>query len=145
MLIHDYHSKRQIAFSYCFCFLPNLDQHAFYPEITKGEKSTSATSASHKMANLRCLGNYYLRSFFPESIKEGLTRQQCSKGADFTDILRPMRSVTSFEMCIWKTGGEIVDNSEHNKMLDFMIGAVSVVLEISFFFFPRLYSRTALQ
>nr|XP_021137725.1 telomere repeats-binding bouquet formation protein 1 isoform X4 [Columba livia] len=32
------------------------DQHAFYPEITKEEKSTSATSASHKMANLRCLG-----------------------------------------------------------------------------------------
>ncbi|XP_071670443.1 telomere repeats-binding bouquet formation protein 1 isoform X2 [Patagioenas fasciata] len=32
------------------------DQHAFYPEITKEENSTSATSASHKMANLRCLG-----------------------------------------------------------------------------------------
>ncbi|NWQ73217.1 TERB1 protein, partial [Columbina picui] len=47
---------RQIAFSYWFCFLPNLDQHAFYSEITKEEKSTSATSASHKMANLRCLG-----------------------------------------------------------------------------------------
>ncbi|KAK2529911.1 hypothetical protein Q9233_006296 [Columba guinea] len=31
------------------------DQHAFYPEVTKEEKSTSATSASHKMANLRCL------------------------------------------------------------------------------------------
>ncbi|NWX03607.1 TERB1 protein, partial [Caloenas nicobarica] len=47
---------RQIAFSYCFCFLPNLDENAFYPEITKEEKSTSATSACQKMADLRCLG-----------------------------------------------------------------------------------------
>ncbi|KAF1648715.1 Telomere repeats-binding bouquet formation protein 1, partial [Aptenodytes patagonicus] len=39
-----------------FFFLPNLDQHSFYSEITKEEKSTSPTSASHKMANLRCLG-----------------------------------------------------------------------------------------
>ncbi|XP_050760047.1 telomere repeats-binding bouquet formation protein 1 [Gymnogyps californianus] len=31
-------------------------QHSFYSEITKEEKSTSATSASHKMADLRCLG-----------------------------------------------------------------------------------------
>ncbi|XP_054696262.1 telomere repeats-binding bouquet formation protein 1 isoform X2 [Grus americana] len=31
------------------------DQHSFYSEITK-EKSTSTTSASHKMAHLRCLG-----------------------------------------------------------------------------------------
>ncbi|KAF1447128.1 Telomere repeats-binding bouquet formation protein 1, partial [Spheniscus demersus] len=37
-------------------FLPNLDQHSFYSELTKEEKSTSPTSASHKMANLRCLG-----------------------------------------------------------------------------------------
>ncbi|KAF1672181.1 TERB1 protein, partial [Pygoscelis papua] len=37
-------------------FLPNLDQHSFYSEITKEEKSTSPTSASHKMANLRCSG-----------------------------------------------------------------------------------------
>ncbi|KAF1504857.1 Telomere repeats-binding bouquet formation protein 1, partial [Eudyptula minor] len=36
-------------------FLPNLDQHSFYSELTKEEKSTS-TSASHQMANLRCLG-----------------------------------------------------------------------------------------
>ncbi|KAM6324642.1 telomere repeats-binding bouquet formation protein 1 isoform 3-T3 [Podargus strigoides] len=31
-------------------------QHSFYSEITKEEKSTSATSASHKKADLRCLG-----------------------------------------------------------------------------------------
>ncbi|NXS61701.1 TERB1 protein, partial [Brachypteracias leptosomus] len=37
-------------------FLPYLDQHSFYSEITKGGKSTSTTSASHKMADLRCLG-----------------------------------------------------------------------------------------
>ncbi|NXW84662.1 TERB1 protein, partial [Alopecoenas beccarii] len=56
MLMHDYHGKRQVAFSYWFCVLPKLEQHAFYPEITKEEKTTSAISASHKMANLRCLG-----------------------------------------------------------------------------------------
>ncbi|NXE19864.1 TERB1 protein, partial [Ardeotis kori] len=39
-----------------FFFLPNLDQHSFYSEITKEENSTSAASASHKMADLRCLG-----------------------------------------------------------------------------------------
>ncbi|NWX53284.1 TERB1 protein, partial [Steatornis caripensis] len=39
-----------------FFFLPNLDQHLFYSDITKGKKSTSTTSASHKMADLRCLG-----------------------------------------------------------------------------------------
>ncbi|XP_068267703.1 telomere repeats-binding bouquet formation protein 1 [Nyctibius grandis] len=32
------------------------DQHSFYSEITKEDKSTSATSATHKMADLRCLG-----------------------------------------------------------------------------------------
>ncbi|XP_009581368.1 PREDICTED: telomere repeats-binding bouquet formation protein 1, partial [Fulmarus glacialis] len=32
------------------------DQHSFFSEITKEEKSTSTTSASHKMADLRCLG-----------------------------------------------------------------------------------------
>ncbi|XP_075366936.1 telomere repeats-binding bouquet formation protein 1 [Mycteria americana] len=32
------------------------DQHSSYLEITKEEKSTSAISASHKMADLRCLG-----------------------------------------------------------------------------------------
>ncbi|KAM9289193.1 LOW QUALITY PROTEIN: telomere repeats-binding bouquet formation protein 1 [Morus bassanus] len=32
------------------------DQHSFYLEITKEEESTSAASASHKMADLRCLG-----------------------------------------------------------------------------------------
>ncbi|NXV33698.1 TERB1 protein, partial [Rissa tridactyla] len=37
-------------------FLPNLDQHLFYSDITREEKSTSATSASHKMADLRCIG-----------------------------------------------------------------------------------------
>ncbi|NXD79130.1 TERB1 protein, partial [Halcyon senegalensis] len=37
-------------------FFPNLDCHSFYSEITKEGKSTSATSASHKMADLRCLG-----------------------------------------------------------------------------------------
>ncbi|NWR64630.1 TERB1 protein, partial [Bucorvus abyssinicus] len=37
-------------------FLPNLDQHSFYSEITKERKSTSTTSASHKMTDLRCLG-----------------------------------------------------------------------------------------
>ncbi|KAM8983998.1 telomere repeats-binding bouquet formation protein 1 [Ara ararauna] len=36
-----------------FFFLPNLNQHS---EITKGEKSTSATSASQKMADFRCSG-----------------------------------------------------------------------------------------
>lgn len=45
-------------------FLPDLDQHSFYSEINKEEKSTSTTSASHKMADLRCLGKYYLRSVF---------------------------------------------------------------------------------
>ncbi|NXX56056.1 TERB1 protein, partial [Scopus umbretta] len=40
----------------CFFFLPNLDQHSFYLEITKEEKSTSTASASQKMADLRCLG-----------------------------------------------------------------------------------------
>ncbi|KAM6123956.1 LOW QUALITY PROTEIN: telomere repeats-binding bouquet formation protein 1 [Phoenicopterus ruber ruber] len=32
------------------------DQHSFYSEITKEEKSASTTSASHKKADLRCLG-----------------------------------------------------------------------------------------
>ncbi|XP_054054302.1 telomere repeats-binding bouquet formation protein 1 isoform X11 [Rissa tridactyla] len=32
------------------------DQHLFYSDITREEKSTSATSASHKMADLRCIG-----------------------------------------------------------------------------------------
>ncbi|XP_074896116.1 telomere repeats-binding bouquet formation protein 1 isoform X8 [Buteo buteo] len=32
------------------------DQHSFYSEINKEEKSTSTTSASHKTADLRCLG-----------------------------------------------------------------------------------------
>ncbi|KAM6063617.1 telomere repeats-binding bouquet formation protein 1 isoform 3-T3 [Theristicus caerulescens] len=32
------------------------DQHSFYSEMTKKEKSTSTTSASHKMSDLRCLG-----------------------------------------------------------------------------------------
>ncbi|XP_010280048.1 PREDICTED: telomere repeats-binding bouquet formation protein 1 [Phaethon lepturus] len=32
------------------------DQHSSYLEISKEEKSTSTTSASHKMADLRCLG-----------------------------------------------------------------------------------------
>ncbi|XP_035747422.1 telomere repeats-binding bouquet formation protein 1 [Egretta garzetta] len=32
------------------------DQHSFYSELTKEEKSTSTASASHKMANLKCLG-----------------------------------------------------------------------------------------
>nr|XP_009927499.1 PREDICTED: telomere repeats-binding bouquet formation protein 1 isoform X7 [Haliaeetus albicilla] len=32
------------------------DQHSFYSEINKEEESTSTTSASHKMADLRCLG-----------------------------------------------------------------------------------------
>ncbi|NXN75247.1 TERB1 protein, partial [Himantopus himantopus] len=37
-------------------FLPNLDQHSFYSERTREEKSTSTTSASHKMPDLRCIG-----------------------------------------------------------------------------------------
>ncbi|NXI61329.1 TERB1 protein, partial [Anseranas semipalmata] len=37
-------------------FLPNLDQHSFYSEITKKEKSTLTTTASLKMTDLRCLG-----------------------------------------------------------------------------------------
>ncbi|XP_074769560.1 telomere repeats-binding bouquet formation protein 1 [Athene noctua] len=32
------------------------DQHSLYSEIINEEKSSSTTSASHKMANLRCLG-----------------------------------------------------------------------------------------
>ncbi|NXP47611.1 TERB1 protein, partial [Heliornis fulica] len=37
-------------------FFPNLDQHFLYSERTKEEKKTSATSASPKAADLRCLG-----------------------------------------------------------------------------------------
>ncbi|NXM33761.1 TERB1 protein, partial [Oxyruncus cristatus] len=37
-------------------FLPHLDQNSSYSEITRKHKSTSATSSSHKMANLRCSG-----------------------------------------------------------------------------------------
>ncbi|NXL30974.1 TERB1 protein, partial [Glaucidium brasilianum] len=37
-------------------FCPNLDQHSLYSEITNEEKSSSTTSVSHQMANLRCLG-----------------------------------------------------------------------------------------
>ncbi|NXY49384.1 TERB1 protein, partial [Ceuthmochares aereus] len=37
-------------------FSSNLGQHSFYKEATKGKKSISTTSASHKMADLRCLG-----------------------------------------------------------------------------------------
>ncbi|NXM98817.1 TERB1 protein, partial [Sylvia borin] len=37
-------------------FLPYLDQHSFCSEKTERVKSTSATSSSHKMADLRCLG-----------------------------------------------------------------------------------------
>ncbi|NXJ95845.1 TERB1 protein, partial [Corythaixoides concolor] len=49
--------KNQLHFlSVFFFFLPKLDQHSFYSEITKEEKSTSATSASHKIGDLRCLG-----------------------------------------------------------------------------------------
>ncbi|NXF45266.1 TERB1 protein, partial [Oceanites oceanicus] len=39
-----------------FLLLLNLDQRSFYSEITKEEKSTSTTSATHKKADLRCLG-----------------------------------------------------------------------------------------
>ncbi|NWV87650.1 TERB1 protein, partial [Machaerirhynchus nigripectus] len=37
-------------------FLPHLDQHSFCSEKTGEVRSTSATSSSHKMADLRCLG-----------------------------------------------------------------------------------------
>ncbi|NXR38165.1 TERB1 protein, partial [Zosterops hypoxanthus] len=37
-------------------FLPHLDQHSFCSEKNERVKSTSATSSSHKMADLRCLG-----------------------------------------------------------------------------------------
>ncbi|NWV26884.1 TERB1 protein, partial [Origma solitaria] len=37
-------------------FLPHLDQHSFCSEKTEKVKSTSATSSSHKMEDLRCLG-----------------------------------------------------------------------------------------
>ncbi|NWV02914.1 TERB1 protein, partial [Ptilonorhynchus violaceus] len=37
-------------------FLSRLDQHSFCSEKTGKDKSTSATSSSHKMADLRCLG-----------------------------------------------------------------------------------------
>ncbi|NXH19293.1 TERB1 protein, partial [Bucco capensis] len=48
--------KDRLHFLSVFFFLPNLDQHPFYSEIAKEGKSTSATSASHKVAELRCLG-----------------------------------------------------------------------------------------
>ncbi|NXA86071.1 TERB1 protein, partial [Melanocharis versteri] len=37
-------------------FLPHLDQHSFCSEKTEKVRSTSATSSSQKMADLRCLG-----------------------------------------------------------------------------------------
>ncbi|NXA76055.1 TERB1 protein, partial [Thryothorus ludovicianus] len=37
-------------------FLPYLDQHSFCSEKTERVRSTSATSSSHKMSDLRCLG-----------------------------------------------------------------------------------------
>ncbi|NXG15333.1 TERB1 protein, partial [Grallaria varia] len=37
-------------------FLPHLDENSSYSEITRKRKSTSATSSSHKTADLRCLG-----------------------------------------------------------------------------------------
>ncbi|NXU87271.1 TERB1 protein, partial [Xiphorhynchus elegans] len=37
-------------------FLPHLDQNSSYSEITRKHKSASATSSSHKMADLRCSG-----------------------------------------------------------------------------------------
>ncbi|NXP18177.1 TERB1 protein, partial [Scytalopus superciliaris] len=37
-------------------FFPHLDQKPSYSEITRKQKSTSATSSSHKMADLRCSG-----------------------------------------------------------------------------------------
>ncbi|NXO74905.1 TERB1 protein, partial [Sitta europaea] len=37
-------------------FLPHLDQHSFCSKKTERVKSTPATSSSHKMADLRCLG-----------------------------------------------------------------------------------------
>ncbi|XP_023790757.1 telomere repeats-binding bouquet formation protein 1 isoform X2 [Cyanistes caeruleus] len=46
------------------------DQHSFCSEKTERAESTSATSSSYKMAGLRCLGKYYLKSFFPEYIKK---------------------------------------------------------------------------
>ncbi|NXP13027.1 TERB1 protein, partial [Thinocorus orbignyianus] len=39
-----------------FFLLPNLDQYSFYSEITGEEKSTSTTSASHNIPDLRCIG-----------------------------------------------------------------------------------------
>ncbi|NXG75669.1 TERB1 protein, partial [Baryphthengus martii] len=49
------HVKNQSVLQQIF-FFPNLDRHSFYSEITKEGKSSSATSASHKIADLRCLG-----------------------------------------------------------------------------------------
>ncbi|NXI43092.1 TERB1 protein, partial [Galbula dea] len=50
-------NMKQICTSVCgFFFLTDLGQHSLSSEITKERRSTSTTSASHKMADLRCLG-----------------------------------------------------------------------------------------
>ncbi|NWT90606.1 TERB1 protein, partial [Lanius ludovicianus] len=48
-------NMKQMCTSVTF-FLPHLDQHSFCSEKTKEVRSTSATSSSHKMADLRCSG-----------------------------------------------------------------------------------------
>ncbi|NWQ93068.1 TERB1 protein, partial [Burhinus bistriatus] len=47
--------KNQSVLQWDF-FLPNLGQRSFYSEITREEKCTSTTSASDKVADLRCIG-----------------------------------------------------------------------------------------
>ncbi|NWU63173.1 TERB1 protein, partial [Pterocles burchelli] len=53
---HSINEKTACVKNQSFFSPPNLGQHSFYSEITREEKSTSATSASHKMADLQCLG-----------------------------------------------------------------------------------------
>ncbi|NWV74285.1 TERB1 protein, partial [Dasyornis broadbenti] len=55
-LMHDYYGQKIGYIFLMTFFLPHLDQHSFCSEKTEEVKSTSATSSSHKMVDLRCLG-----------------------------------------------------------------------------------------
>ncbi|NWW96313.1 TERB1 protein, partial [Rhynochetos jubatus] len=79
-------SVLQVAFSkWVGVFLPNLDQHSFYSEITKEEKSTSAASASYKKADLRCLGCTAGLSFSSKTFTKIL--QSCPYKCDHHKII----------------------------------------------------------
>ncbi|NXF08097.1 TERB1 protein, partial [Smithornis capensis] len=57
--VHRSRNTKLLFLSHIFLvgfFLPHSDQHSFYSEITKKDRSTSVTPSSHKMADLRCLG-----------------------------------------------------------------------------------------